>query len=93
VEDFMASDTSPATRPARRPKPKSAKAAKPETSRRSEIISSVIDPERRLERIAKVAYFRAERRNFAPGFEEQDWLAAEVEVDTTLTMGVMPSDN
>jgi hypothetical protein len=26
------------------------------------------------------AYFRAERRGFAPGYEVEDWLAAEAEV-------------
>ncbi len=31
--------------------------------------------------IARLAYFRAERRGFAPGGEVQDWLAAEAEVD------------
>jgi hypothetical protein len=34
--------------------------------------------------IAEGAYLRAERRGFAPGYEEQDWLAAEAEVDTLL---------
>jgi hypothetical protein len=31
--------------------------------------------------IAEAAYFRAERRGFAPGFEMQDWLQSEVEVN------------
>lgn len=35
----------------------------------------------RLERIALAAYYRAERRGFSPGFETDDWLAAEAEVD------------
>jgi DUF2934 family protein len=30
--------------------------------------------------IAERAYFKAERRGFAPGFELDDWLAAEREV-------------
>ncbi len=30
--------------------------------------------------IAERAYFRAERRGFAPGHELEDWLAAEAEV-------------
>ena len=30
------------------------------------------------------AYFRAERRGFAPGAELDDWLAAEAEVDAAL---------
>jgi hypothetical protein len=34
--------------------------------------------------IAEGAYLRAERRGFAPGHEETDWLAAEAEVDALL---------
>lgn len=34
--------------------------------------------------IAKAAYYRAERRHFAPGHELDDWLAAENEVDQRL---------
>jgi len=30
--------------------------------------------------IADAAYFRAERRGFAPGHEMEDWLAAEIEL-------------
>jgi hypothetical protein len=37
--------------------------------------------------IAKAAYLRAERRGFAPGFEEDDWLTAEKEVDALLSAG------
>jgi DUF2934 family protein len=35
--------------------------------------------------IAKAAYLRAERRGFAPGGEDADWLAAEAEVDALLS--------
>ena len=31
-------------------------------------------------RIAEAAYYRAERRGFAPGQEVEDWLAAEKEI-------------
>ena len=31
-------------------------------------------------KIAMCAYFKAEARGFAPGFEMQDWLAAEAEM-------------
>jgi len=31
--------------------------------------------------IATAAYYRAEKRGFAPGYEHQDWLAAEREID------------
>ena len=34
--------------------------------------------------IAEAAYLRAERRGFASGSEEEDWLAAEAEVDALL---------
>ena len=37
-------------------------------------------PERRR-RIAEAAYYKAERRGFAPGHEERDWLDAESEMD------------
>jgi hypothetical protein len=53
----------------------------------------VIDPEHRRALIAQAAYFRAEKRNFAPGFEHQDWLSAEAEVDSLLTLGVPPTDH
>lgn len=42
------------------------------------------DPEQRAALIAEAAYFRAERRNFEPGHETEDWLAAEAEVDAKL---------
>jgi hypothetical protein len=31
--------------------------------------------------IARLAYFRAEKRHFAPGHQLEDWLGAEAEVD------------
>jgi hypothetical protein len=31
--------------------------------------------------IAIAAYYRAERRGFLPGYEQEDWLAAEREID------------
>lgn len=34
----------------------------------------------REERIRLAAYLRAERRGFAPGYELEDWLAAEAEL-------------
>jgi Protein of unknown function (DUF2934) len=34
--------------------------------------------------IAEAAYLRAERRGFTPGYEVEDWLAAEKEVDALL---------
>jgi hypothetical protein len=34
--------------------------------------------------IARAAYLRAEKRGFAPGHEEEDWLAAEAEVKSLI---------
>jgi hypothetical protein len=48
-------------------------------------IAVSVDARRAL--IAKAAYLRAERRGFAPGFEEEDWLTAEKEVDALLSAG------
>jgi len=39
-----------------------------------------ISAEERERLIARVAYFRAEKRGFAPGSELQDWVEAEAEV-------------
>ena len=38
----------------------------------------------RKQRIAELAYQRAQARGFAPGQEMDDWLAAELEVDSLL---------
>ena len=43
-----------------------------------------VDLERRAALIAEAAFFRAEKRGFAPGNDVQDWLAAEAEVDAKL---------
>jgi hypothetical protein len=39
------------------------------------------DASERLDRIALAAYYKAERRRFAPGFELADWLEAEQQID------------
>jgi hypothetical protein len=46
-----------------------------------------VGPGARTALIAKAAYFRAEKRGFAPGHETGDWLAAEAEVDARLLHG------
>ncbi|HSD59668.1 MAG TPA: DUF2934 domain-containing protein [Burkholderiales bacterium] len=46
-----------------------------------------ISPERRHEMIAEAAYFRAERRGFAPGAESADWLESEAEIEELLAAG------
>ena len=42
---------------------------------------AAFSPDERLRRIREVAYYRAEERGFAPGFELLDWLEAERAVD------------
>ena len=37
--------------------------------------------------IATAAYYRAEKRHFAPGCELEDWIAAELEIDALLVLG------
>jgi len=44
-----------------------------------------VTSEERHQLISKVAYFRAEQRNFAPGYELEDWLGAEAEIDMKLS--------
>jgi hypothetical protein len=49
--------------------------------------ASFVGPGQRAALIAKAAYYRAEKRGFAPGHETEDWLAAESEVDEKLLRG------
>ena len=49
-----------------------------------ETVTRFVGPEHRSALIAEAAFFRAEKRGFAPGNEEEDWLAAESEVDAKL---------
>lgn len=71
--------------------PKAELASTKEIDRASPSKSPAIDPEsggspglREAERrhmIAEAAYYRAERRGFEPGLDEEDWLEAEREID------------
>ena len=44
----------------------------------------VISPRERYEMIATMAYYRAEARNFEPGYDVQDWLDCENTIDEML---------
>jgi hypothetical protein len=46
--------------------------------------AGAVSPEERHQMIAVAAYYLAERRGFCPGYEIQDWCAAEQEVDRQL---------
>ena len=64
--------------------------AKPKSSRKSPgktkagLKATGVDGREKRELIGKSAYYRAERRGFAPGFELEDWLAAELEIEGLL---------
>ena len=53
-------------------------------------VARFVDPEKRAALIAEAAYYRAEKRGFAPGHAAQDWLAAEAEVDAKLLHAADP---
>jgi hypothetical protein len=50
--------------------------------------SEPLTDEQRRELIAVTAYYLAERRNFQPGHEDEDWLAAEIKIGS---MGALVS--
>ncbi len=64
---------------------KVAKAAKP--AKAAGTAANFAGAGQRAALIARAAYFRAEKRGFAPGHETEDWLAAEAEVDSKLLRG------
>jgi hypothetical protein len=39
------------------------------------------------QRIAEAAYYRAQQRGFSPGYELEDWLAAEAEIRNAASVG------
>jgi Protein of unknown function (DUF2934) len=49
--------------------------------RKSPASGAEMAPSDRDIRVRMAAYFRAERRGFAPGHEIEDWLAAEAELN------------
>jgi hypothetical protein len=61
-----------------------------QTTRSTTNFSSFVGPEKRAALIAEAAYYRAEMRGFAPGHENEDWLAAENEVDAALMRAKSP---
>lgn len=75
---------SPAETPEQKPAPRkrAARAAAPKAE--TESVRAEISAEARRGMIAEAAYLRAERRGFVPGYELEDWIAAESEVDALL---------
>jgi len=79
-----------AARPVAKPAPKAAVASSPARKTPAKVaVATEVSPVRREEMIRLAAYFRAERRGFAPGNEWEDWLAAEAEVGALV--GAAPS--
>jgi hypothetical protein len=67
------------------------KRARPRTASRSEQLTAIapagvgVSGETRRAMIAEAAYLRAEQRGFVSGYELEDWLIAECEVDALLS--------
>jgi hypothetical protein len=55
------------------------KVAKPRPVVRTDVVTSLPESDR-TRMIELAAFYRAERRGFVPGFEAEDWLAAEAEI-------------
>jgi hypothetical protein len=59
--------------------------AKTDKTKKNEIaatpVPTEVTNEERHQLIAEAAYYRAERRNFVPGYELEDWLDAEAEIN------------
>lgn len=49
--------------------------------------SPILDESDIRHRIAEAAYFRAEKRNFEPGYEVEDWIAAESDIGAAANLG------
>ena len=76
----MPREKNPATSTARKRAPR----ATASTAGRKPGFARVVGPEQRAALIAEAAFFRAEKRSFAPGHETEDWLEAEAEVEALL---------
>ena len=81
----MPTEKSPATKTPRKRAPRKTGAA---ASAGAQTFGQFVGPEQRAALIAEAAFFRAEKRGFAPGHEVEDWFAAESEVDAKLMHAV-----
>jgi hypothetical protein len=77
----MPREKNPTTQTPRKRAPRKASAT---VSAATPTFGQFVGPEQRSALIAEAAFFRAEKRGFAPGHEVEDWLAAESEVDARL---------
>jgi hypothetical protein len=49
-------------------------------------VAALVPPEVRAQMIAEAAYYRAEARGFEPGWDLEDWLEAEAQIDRLLAV-------
>ncbi len=61
------------------------KIVKKRVAKKSASGKGIISPRERYEMIATMAYYRAESRNFEPGYDVQDWLDCEAIIDDMLS--------
>lgn len=60
----------------------------PSTSEIPEQINA-LSAELREKYIAEAAYYNSEKRGFEPGFEEQDWIEAENQIEALLLQNTL----
>ncbi len=51
----------------------------------ADLASAGVTGEERHQLISEAAYYKAEQRSFAPGYELEDWLTAEREIEQKLS--------
>ena len=73
--------------------PKKTTSKKSTTRKTSAKDAAVISIEQRHVMIEKMAYIFAEQRGFVGGDPTQDWLAAESEIDASITKGLGQSES
>lgn len=79
--------TDPGRTPDTTPKTKAAPTRRKPTKATASQGKAAVTEDARRGMIAEAAYLRSERRGFQPGYEDEDWLAAESEVDALLSAG------
>ncbi|MET0065166.1 MAG: DUF2934 domain-containing protein [Candidatus Thiodiazotropha sp.] len=61
--------------------------AKKRVSKKAATPKTTVSPRERYEMIATMAFYRAESRNFEPGYDVDDWLECEKFIDDMLSKG------
>ncbi|NJC87886.1 MAG: DUF2934 domain-containing protein [Methylococcaceae bacterium] len=78
-------------KPAAKAAPKSRKPADPKTKANAAPTQSNLPDQSVIDKmVAEAAYYLAEKRNFATGFEEEDWLKAKEQIMSQLLAAKKP---